>query len=106
MTTMLDPDVLTPQQRSVWECQQRGLRAPAIARETGIAVHNIYSIFCQLRHLESIGGRRTAQEAIDREHEEAAEMSKLETCGRCGLRGEHVCLSGDAGARRSEMWAP
>src|SRR4051812_37222461 len=98
---MLDPDVLTTQQRSVWECQRRGLRAPAIARETGIAVHNIYSIFCQLRHLEKVGGRRSAKEAIDREHEEAAEMSMLKACVRCGLRGEHVCLTGDGGARRS-----
>ena len=86
----------------ILDLHRQGLCLSAIARETGIGVHNIYSIFCQLRHLENVGGRRTSREAIDREHEEAAEMATLEACGRCGLRDDHVGVGdrAEAGNRR------
>jgi len=88
----LDPADLTKRQRRVYRGLQTGMTQAEMAVRFKMGHGNIKSAIDQIADLE-IRGRKTVLEATTRAAEIDAKLAAQPMCGRCGLRGPHVCTS-------------
>lgn len=104
----IDPTILGPRMRQVYELMQQGFSARDIADGLDIALRSAQTYCTDLRRMQRNGGPGLGEEKARLIRAEAIDkrLAALPVCDVCSLRGDHECIGRAADVAHYQRFDP